>query len=195
MRRLKRSMVVAGLFFTMFVLNGCGKKVESWAYNHEPDKEILALYDNGKATFKEEKYKYTKDDEFITLTDKAGNATKMHYNTNENGIVLYEIEKYTACEGTDSNGNKVDFSPEEKQGVVGYWLHENGKSSFVFSNDGRFKEDNSFGGQYTVDEASGQIKLMYDADFRFEDAFLYYTVDGDSLTIEYPWPMVPTAKE
>ncbi|RKM53956.1 hypothetical protein D6853_14490, partial [Butyrivibrio sp. X503] len=168
---------------------------ESWAYNHEPDKEILALYDNGNAVFKDEKCKYIKDDEFITLTGKDGNELKMHYDTNEEGIVLYEKEKYTACEGTDANGNSIDFSAEDKQGVVGYWLHENGNSSFVFSNDGRFMEDNSFGGQYAVDEAAGQIKLMYDADFRFEDAFLYYTVNGDNLIIEYPWPMVHTTEK
>lgn len=192
MKNLKRSLVLGILIFATLTINGCGKKVESWAYNHEPDKEILALYDNGNAVFKDEKYKYSKDNEFITLTGKDGNELKMHYDTNEDGIVLYEIEKYTACEGTDPNGNKIDFSPEDKQGIVGYWLHENGMSSFVFSNDGRFKEDNSFGGQYTIDEATGQIRLMYDSEFRFEDAFLYYTLNEDNLTIEYPWPMVHT---
>ncbi|SFU94588.1 hypothetical protein [Butyrivibrio sp. INlla21] len=192
MKNLKKSLIVGILIFATLTLNGCGKKVESWAYNHEPDKEILALYDNGNAVFKNEKYKYIKDDKFITLTAKDGNELKMHYDTDNEGIVLYEIEKYTACEGTDANGNSIDFSEEDKQGIVGYWLHENGNSSFVFSNDGRFMEDNSFGGQYAVDEASGQIKLMYDADFRFQDAFLYYSVNGDTLTIEYPWPMVHT---
>ncbi|RKM56073.1 hypothetical protein D6856_14830 [Butyrivibrio sp. XB500-5] len=192
MKNLKKSLIVGILIFATLTLNGCGKKVESWAYNHEPDKEILALYDNGNAVFKNEKYKYIKDDKFITLTAKDGNEFKMHYDTDNEGIVLYEIEKYTACEGTDANGNSIDFSEEDKQGIVGYWLHENGNSSFVFSNDGRFMEDNSFGGQYAVDEASGQIKLMYDADFRFQDAFLYYSVNGDTLTIEYPWPMVHT---
>lgn len=199
MNNLKRLLVVGTLFFAMLTLNGCGKKVESWAYNHEPEKEILALYDNGNAVFKEEKYKYTKDDEFITLRRKKslgrdGEEIKMRYEGNDSGITLYEIEKYNACEGTDADGNPVDFAPEDKKGVVGYWLHENGRSSFVFNNNGRFKEDNSFGGQYALDEASSKIKLMYDAEFHFEDAYLYYTVDGDKLTIEYPWPMVPTEK-
>ena len=27
-----------------------------------------------------------------------------------------------------------------------------------------------------------------------EDAVLYYSLDGDKLTIDYPWPMVVTQK-
>ena len=28
-----------------------------------------------------------------------------------------------------------------------------------------------------------------------EDAVLYYSLDGDKLAIEYPWPMVPTGSQ
>ena len=40
------------------------------------------------------------------------------------------------------------------------------------------------------DEEAGTIKLMYDDPI--EDTLLYYSIDGDDMTIDYPWPMVKT---
>ena len=75
----------------------------------------------------------------------------------------------------------------EGEGVVGNWLQGNGWS-YVFTDSGEFSEENIFFGHYTVDEKKSRIKLMYDEPM--EDAYLYYTLNGDKLTVAYPWPMV-----
>ena len=52
---MKRVRVVTScltIVLALTFLMGCGAKTERWAYNHEPEKEILALSDNGKAVYK-----------------------------------------------------------------------------------------------------------------------------------------------
>lgn len=176
---MKMRKIAAGavIFLSLLSLSGCGsKKVESWAYNHEPEKEILAFYSNGKADYKGEEYKYTRDDSYIHLT--AGDVTTtLRYVTNGDNITLYERSTYH-LEAGDANGS-----------IVGLWTQDNGWS-YQFTEEGKFSEDNIFFGSYSVDESQSCIKLMYDDPI--EDAFLYYELDGDTLTIDYPWPMVPT---
>ena len=67
------------------------------------------------------------------------------------------------------------------------------KYSYEFTEKGTFYEDQNFPGHYQVDESDHSIKLMYND--QFEDTYLYYSLDGDVLTIEYPWSMVPTESE
>ena len=51
-------------------------------------------------------------------------------------------------------------------------------------------EDGYFPGTYTVDEESGSFRLHY-AGGQLDDTVCYFTLDGDALTVEYPWRMVP----
>ena len=94
----------------------------------------------------------------------------------ENGsMVLYEKSTYTYSEG------------DPKDGIIGLWTQDNGWS-YEFTEDGKFSEENIFFGHYSVDEENKCIRLMYDDPI--EDAYLYYTLDGNKLTVDYPWPMV-----
>jgi hypothetical protein len=158
----------------VMLLGGCGK-AEKWAYTHEPDKEVLTLYDNGKAVFKDKEYTYTKDDTFYTLTDKQGNSEKHRYEMDKENMIFYEASTY------QYDGEKTG------SGIAGVWKQDNGWM-FEFTKDGKFNEDGYFYGHYNVKENEGTIKLMYSDPL--QDRILYYTLDGDKLTIEYPWPMM-----
>ncbi|MCR4616705.1 MAG: hypothetical protein K5669_00795 [Lachnospiraceae bacterium] len=160
---------------SFLLLTGCGKKGESWAYDYDPQTEVMALYENGSAEFKGEKYKYTKDDSFIHLI-KGDEKLDLRYMTGDGNITIYEKSIY-----------KQDGTKNE--GIKGSWAADNGWT-FVFTADGKFSEENIFFGNYSVDEENACIKLMYDDPI--PDAYLYYEINGDELTIEYPWPLVKT---
>lgn len=175
---MKRSGILAvmsALAISVMMLGGCGN-AEKWAYIHEPDKEVLVLYDNGEAIYKDKEYKYTKDDTFITLTDKEGESETHRYVMDKDNMILYETGIYTRD------------AEEPGTGIAGKWTHENGRNMFRFTKDGQFDEDGYFYGHYNLKENEGTIKLMYSDPL--QDCVLYYSLDGDKLTIEYPWPMV-----
>ena len=173
-RRMIRAAVMLAL---CMVLAGCGAKAERWAYIHEPEKEILQLRSNGRAIYKEAEYTYTKDDEHIILTDAAGKTEEHRYEMDGDKMIFYERSVYTLDES------------EPSEGIVGVWKQDNGWL-YQFTKEGKFSEENIFFGSYSVDEAAGSIRLMYDDPI--EDAILYYELDSDGkhLTIDYPWPMV-----
>ena len=180
MKKLKYYLVTIFILCLSSALFGCGKtaeKTESWAYIHEPGEEILSLYDDGKALYKGEKYSYTKDDSNIDLAADDGEHLDLHYEMEGNQMLLYEKSTY------EYSGEK------DTDGIVGIWKQDNGWE-YQFTEDGKFSEENIFFGRYTVDEENACIKLMYDDPI--EDAYLYYELDGDELTIAYPWPMVRT---
>ena len=133
---------------------------------------MIALSDNGKATYKGNEYTYTKDDTYITLRNEGGEQ-RIRYEMDGDNMTLYEESTYTRA----GSG----------EGVVGTWTQSNGWS-YVFTENGEFSEEGIFYGHYTVEEDKSRIKLMYDDPI--EDAYLYYTLDGDKLTVAYPWPMV-----
>ncbi len=163
-------------------LCSCDKKsntLESWAYNYEPAAEALKLCDDGTAVFDGTAYTYTKDDSHIILTDSSGQVQNMRYVTDGDGIVIYKIKTYVPA---------ADF---EHNGVIGIWYENN--SSFQFTDKGTFLEDNVFPGHYFVNEEQGTITLCYNDPF--EDTVFYYSLDGDNLRIEYPWPMVKTVSD
>ncbi|MBO4458455.1 MAG: hypothetical protein J5802_12115 [Butyrivibrio sp.] len=180
MKGLKKGIDIAVLTTVMLILGGCGKPAESWAYNHEPTEEALALYDDGKAVFKGESYKYVKDDDSITLTDKDGNSVEHRYYMDKDTMVFYDESVY-------------DYQGEgQPDGIVGTWKQDNGWV-FTFTPEGEFSEEDIFYGHYSVDEENSSIKLMYSDPL--EDTILYYSVDGNKLTVDYPWPMVVTQKD
>lgn len=169
----------AVIILSLLSLTGCGsKKIQSLAYNHEPDKEVLAFYDNGKAVFKGEEYKYSADDTSIIITDKD-NSTVVHCAKDGDKIILYEKTTYKRQVG------------KTEDGIVGLWTQGNGWS-YEFTAEGKFSEDTFFYGSYSVDEENHCIKLMYDDPI--EDAYLYYSLEGDELIVDYPWPMVQTTE-
>ena len=175
MKKLRTSALCLTMILVFGILAGCGNKTESWAYNHEPEKEIISFWDNGKAVYKDVKYTYTKDDTFINLT-KNGETISLRYEDTKDGMLLYETSIYTADGAHD--------------GILGTWRQEENHWSYKFTEDGMFNEDGFFGGHFAVDENAGTIKLMYEDPL--QDTILYYTLEGDNLTVAYPWGMVPT---
>lgn len=182
MNRLKNSVIVLTAVFILALIPGCGsREAQKWAYSHEPEVDVFVLYDNGKAVYKDTEYTYSSDDTFYTLTDKQGNTLKLRYVLDGDGMLLYETSVYRR-------------DPEEPgSGLAGKWVHENGRNMFRFTKDGQFDEDGYFYGHYNAKEDEGTIKLMYSDPL--QDCILYYDLNGDELTIEYPWPMVRTGEK
>lgn len=181
MKNFRHFVLTAVTVLILAVLAGCGVTTERWAYIHEPGEEILSLASNGKAVYKGFEYSYTKDDSYIHLKGKDASVTDLRYVMDGEKMVLYETAIYYREGG------------ETADGIAGLWKQENGRNLFQFTKDGKFSEENIFYGHYGLDKDNGTIKLMYDEPI--EDALLYYTLDGDTLTIDYPWPLVSVAQE
>ena len=172
--------VLAGIFL---LLAGCGAGTAlspqaqalsgKWAYIHDDQTTVLWLKDDGTAVFHDKKYHYDCDDAYITLTG-GGETAALRYQWDGDDIYLFEQTTYT-CEGTHN-------------GLVGKWVSEKDHWSFEFTEQGTFDEDGYFPGHYTVNEAEGTFKLMYNDPF--EDTTCYYHIDGGELLLEYPWHMV-----
>lgn len=183
MKNLKKTSIILALIMVMLIPTGCGSanKIESWAKDYEPSEEYLALYDNGKAVCEGKNYTYVKDDDSITLTDKDGNSVDHRYYMDSDKMVFYIASVYDY---------KGDGAPE---GIVGNW--ESGRNIFRFTSEPslEFSEEDIFYGHYSVDKDNSSIKLMYSDPI--PDVTLYYSLDGNKLTIDYPWPLVKTQKE
>ena len=80
----------------------------------------------------------------------------------------------------------------EPDGLIGYWQEVDGYLSFEFTENGTFREDYYSPGYYFVDEEKGIVKLVYND--MYPDTYIYYSIDGDILTVDYPWPVVRTEK-
>ena len=183
-RRITAGLICLTLLMTL-LLAACGGRVLSpeeealcgrWAYNHDPGKAVLTLKKNGSADYEGNRYDFTCDGQYIRLTDRKGDILDLRYQMENGGMILYIPTEYQ-CEG----------SPD---GLVGLWRCEPKNWSFEFKADGTFSEDGAFTGHYITDEEAGTFTLNYLEPF--DDATCHYTLNGDVLTVEYPWAMVPT---
>ncbi len=179
---MKKAMsVMLGIILTVSILSlvGCGGTKDQffgdWAYNHDTENTIISFKTSNNAVYEGQKYKYTFDDTFITLTSKD-NEIKLRYQMDQDEMILYQPELY------------VYVGDETPDGLIGSWMNEN-NWSFEFTTDGTFRENDYFPGYYFLNE-DGSVKLVYND--HFPDATLYYTIDGTQLTVEYPWTMVKT---
>ena len=175
------------LLLAVLVLAGCGKKADlspeaqklvgKWAYDYEPETAVLILNQNGSAEYDGKKYdRFTYDSEFLELSFKDGPAQQIRCLTDEKGMLLFRRAEYE-CDGTH-------------EGLIGNWKDEEDKWSFQFTNTNAFLEDGLFPGTFYVDEANGSILLRY-AGGELDDTVCYYTIEGDTLILDYPWRMVP----
>jgi len=181
-RSLNRIIVTCLSVISLTVTAGCSKtNTEEWAYIHDAQTTILSLSDNGKAVFNDIKYTYTLENDILTLTDKDGNVTSMRFIPNgDDQYLLYEKAVY-------------QYQGEgEPDGLIGYWQEVDGYLSFEFTENGTFREDYYSPGYYFVDEEKGIVKLVYND--MYPDTYIYYSIDGDILTVDYPWPVVRTEK-
>ena len=184
MRIRKITACILLAVMTMVMMCGCGDKIDgpfigNWAYVHDTTVTVLSLEKNGKAVYQGNQYTYTADDTYLYLKSSKENID-LRYKMDGEKLYIYQTTEYTfAGEG----------SPD---GIIGYWVCNPNKWSFEFTDQGTFKEDSYFPGYYTVDENEQTVKLVYND--HFEDTVFYYSIDGDTLTIEYPWETVPTQK-
>lgn len=155
---------------------------ESFAYIHEPEKEILRLAEDGTAIFNGEAYTYVREGDWLTLKDSKGQETKMRFTKPRE-----DKEKWMLYERTEYH-----FAGEgEPDGVIGFWQGgPEDRLAYEFTTKGTYLEDGTFPGYYEVDEENKMIKLMYND--HFEDTYIYYELDGNKLYIDYPWPVVRT---
>ena len=166
----------------ILLMTGCSKEVttEEWAYIHDATTTVLALSDNGTAVFNGKNYSYKLEDDILTLTDKDGYVARMRFIPDGDQYLLYQTYRY-------------EYKGEGKpDGIIGYWQEINGNLSFEFTDNGTFREDYYSPGYYSVDEENGIIKLVYND--MYADTYIYYTLDGNILTVDYPWPVVRTEK-
>ncbi|MBR6382063.1 MAG: hypothetical protein IKS07_10395 [Lachnospiraceae bacterium] len=170
---------IAAMLAVLLLFGGCGAKTEEWAYDYEPEKTILSLSENGKAVYGGTTYQVTREGAFLRLQDGDRTLPDVRFLQEEDALTLYQKSVYSYA------------GEEAPQGLTGLWKQDNGWS-FEFTADGAFCEEGYFYGHYSVDEAEGSIRLMYSDPI--PDAILYYSLDGDKLTVDYPWPLVHTKK-
>jgi hypothetical protein len=188
-------ILICVLLSAVFPLGGCTKEngestapgntaghelLASWAYIHDPETEVLAFTTDGLAFYHGKQYTYSQEGDFLTLTDEDGKETTMRFiQAREGKMLLYERTEYHYA------------GISKPDGIIGYWTGgPEDRLSYEFTKKGTYLEDGTFPGHYSEDPENGTIKLMYNA--RLEDTLIYYSVDGDKLTIDYPWPMVKT---
>lgn len=178
MKKIKLFAVMTALVVAVLSLTGCSEKITSpivgeWAYIHDDQTVVLSLSANGKASYKGEKYSYTEDGQYITLSS-GKNKLRLRYELNNDDLYVYEPTTY------------VYVGNDTPNGLIGAW--QCAKWSFEFYDDGTFREDGYFPGYYTVSEDGTSFKLMYTD--HFEDTTCYFAINGDELLVEYPWRMV-----
>lgn len=179
--------IALGLIIVLLVstLMACsGEKnqfVGDWAYIHDQENTVLSFKSNTKVVFENVTYKYTFDDTFINLKADNGEELKLRYEMEgEHKFLLYKTTVY-------------DYQGEgEATGLVGVWKNEANKWEFEFTASGEFKEDGYFPGLYTEDTGNS-VKLVYND--HFPDATLYYSIENNQLSVEYPWTMVTTGTD
>lgn len=198
MRKYNKFLAFVLVFLTMVCFCGCGAKhdrasidntideavnslVGDWAYIHDPAESILLLTKDGKAVYNGVDYKYTIDENYIVL-DKGlfKDKIRLRYSENSGGFILYQSTEYTY---------KGNGTPDS---IIGEWVNEPNRWYYEFTDSNSFNEDGFFQGYYTLDAQAKTIKLAYND--HFEDAILYYSLEGNVLTIDYPWQMVKAEK-
>ncbi|MDD6035899.1 MAG: hypothetical protein PUC30_06875 [Lachnospiraceae bacterium] len=152
------------------------KLLGKWAYVHDTKETVAEFKTDGSAKFEGEKYQYSSDEQFISLTDDKEETKKLRYQFDGEGMYVYIQSTYT----------RQPQIPGDT--IVGLWKCEEKGWTFEFSDKGTFMEDGALTGYYAVDEEAGTVKLMYGE--ALEDTVFYYSLDEDELHIEYPWLML-----
>lgn len=148
-----------------------------WAFNYDPAVSVLEIREDGTAVFQNAAYRLEDDGTFLTLTDGEAEH-RFRYLVTDEKILLYLPQEYVRAEGVPG------------EGLTGAWVgKETAGSTFIFREDERFLEDGTFTGSYQVDQENGTVLLTYIR--YFDDTLCYFSLEGeDSLTVDYPWPMV-----
>ncbi len=184
--KVRINSIILVITFTC-CMAGCGKQaiqqnpdeialLGEWYYAHDEKETVATFSEDGSAKFEGEKYQYTCDGEFINLTDKDGNVTKLRYLSEGDKMYVYIQSTYTRqAEGGGS-------------GIVGLWCCEEEGWTFEFSAKGTFMEEGAMTGYYEVNEEAKTVKLMYGE--ALADTVFFYELTENELSVEYPWLMI-----
>lgn len=167
------SMVVA-------FLTGCGKTAfeGEWAYIHDDQTVALKIH-GSQAELDGVKCKATMNEDVLVLKAKDGTVYEIESGDKDGEITLYKYTTYVY----DGEG--------EPQDLIGTWTSSE-NWSFEFTDDGTFKEDGYFPGFFIDNKEDHTFSLIYND--HFIDTVCGYTIDGNQLTVRYPWPMVKPVK-
>ncbi|MBR6020450.1 MAG: hypothetical protein IK055_09585 [Lachnospiraceae bacterium] len=191
MDRRKMLLLLCLVLMACAVLVACDdddrKAKERWAFNHETDKAVLTVYEDGSAEFQGKEYtKYEVGDKVIKMTAKDGSVDEFRYYDDEKYRYIYLTSTYDFYESDT-------FAGYDGSTLVGAWTKGEDKESFQFTPNGTFLEDGYWAGYYFPHD-DGSIKLVYDNQV-FDDTTIYYTIKDKKLTIEYPWLMIKMPEE
>ena len=168
------------LCFTLTVSAAAeGFPAGDWAFGSDPGTSVLRLSEDGTAVYRDAEYTWEDDGQFLLLKDAKGEVLKLRYRVTEKNKWLYVIMNYTRKEGTTG---------EDLQGV---WNLDGSEAAFFeFSSKNTFLEDGVFSGTYKVDYENNSFTLIYP--MLFDDTECFFTIDGQHMTVEYPWSVVET---
>ena len=157
-----------------------GFRPGDWAFNHEPEKSVLLLRDDGTAVWQGQECAWKDDGEYLHLVQDNGEDIPIRYLATEEKTLIWLPTEYVRAEGIPG------------EGLLGAWIgKESAGSTFIFREDGMFLEDGTFTGTFTVDPEKGSVLLVYIK--YFDDTLCYFSLEGnDILKMEYPWPLVET---
>ena len=171
-------------FLAVLLLTSCGHRSLNpdeevlcgrWAYDHDPENAVLTLKKDGRAVYEGTKYEFSSDGQYIRLdAGKGEEPILLRYVLDGETMILYQPAEYER--------------EETAEGLAGHWTCAPRNWTYDFSEEGAFKEDGTFSGEYDVDEDAGTFTLHYE-DY-FDDTTCFYSLDGTRLTVEYPWAMV-----
>ena len=169
------ALVLLCLCFVMTVLAE-GFPAGEWALAEQPDVPVLRINEDGSALYAGVECTWEDDGQFLLLKNQEGEILPLRYRITEKRVYLYVNSSYTRKEGTGG------------EGIVGVWnLDGSEKSFFEFTANHRFLEDGVFDGKYVVDYENGSFTLIYP--MYFEDTVCYFQQEGNSMLLEYPWPL------
>lgn len=177
-----RAWTVLVFFAVVAGLSACRKADPTplegkWGYIYDPSAVILEVKGD-RLTYEGKKYSFTMDQEFLYLK-RGTEELKLRYQVSGNHTYLYRTTDYTLT--TDPQAS-LQADP-----LVGIWENKENTWSFEFTENGEFLEDGFFPGMYSVTD-HGTFRLMYTD--HFEDTECYYSINGKTLTVEYPWEIV-----
>ncbi len=154
-----------------------------WAYNYEPAVSVLTVREDGTARWNDAEYAWEEDGTFLLLKNEEGETVSLRYLADGDKLLVFLPGTYTR---TAKDKDEEIFGAWKKDGSYG--------NSFVFEKDMRFMEDGTFVGIFELDPEAGTFTLKYQPAI-FEDTTCYFVQEGDRMTVEYPWTMVPAGAE
>lgn len=186
---------LTALFLVLFCLvcgNSCSEEearfplIGEWAFNYAPETAVLRIGEDGTAFYEGQNWTWEWDASVpvLMLTNPEGEKKEIRYASDEKGNRIYLPGEYT---------RKDKLVDEEIWGV--WTLEGSDRSSFVFEKDGRFMEDSTFVGSYTIDPEANSLLLQYQPAGYFDDTLCYFQRDGDHMTLFYPWPLTVAAQQ